>query len=156
MWFKQGISLDDFCIDVCGFHTRVQSSTCVTCKKCNNGRANSEIGYTTDCLYSFWDRQKADFCMLWLCAFSPPSINFCRSISGFPSLLLSNNSHTMHRLISFMRINHDDDDIDYKCYVKTLLRFFTKNIARERIDKRFKEFCYFGLLKLWLFKNETK
>ena len=30
-----------------------------------NGRANSEIGYTTDCFYSFWDRQKAEFCMLY-------------------------------------------------------------------------------------------
>ena len=30
-----------------------------------NGRANSEIGYTTDCLYSFRDRQKAEFCMLY-------------------------------------------------------------------------------------------
>ena len=47
-----------------------------------------------------------------------------------------------------MRIDQDDDDIDYKCYVKNLLRFFNKNIARERIDKRFKEFCYFGLLKI--------
>ena len=47
-----------------------------------------------------------------------------------------------------MRINQDDDDIDYKCYVKNLLRFFNKNIARERIDKRFEEFCYFGLLKI--------
>ena len=58
-----------------------------------------------------------------------------------------NNSHTMHRPIIFMRIYQDDDDIDYKCYVKNLLRFFIKNIARERFDKRFKEFCYLGLLK---------
>ena len=54
----------------------------------------------------------------------------------------------MHKLIIFMRINQDDDVIDYKCYVKNLLRFFNKNIAREKIDKRFKEFCYFGLLKI--------
>ena len=40
-----------------------------------------------------------------------------------------------------MRINQDDDVIDYKCYVKNLLRFFNKNIAREKIDKRFKEFA---------------
>ena len=53
-----------FCITVRRFHARVQSSTCATYEKCNNGRANSEIGYTTDCLYSFWDRQKAEFCML--------------------------------------------------------------------------------------------
>ena len=137
-----------FCITVHRFHARAQSWTCATYEKCNNGRANSEIGYTTDCLYSFWDRQKADFCMLQLCAFFPPVINFCRSISGFPSLLLSNNSHTMHRFISFMRINHDDDDIGYKCHVKNLMRFFNKNIAREKIDKRFKKFCYFGLLKI--------
>ena len=48
-----------FCITVRRFHVRVQSSTCATYEKRNNGRANSEIGYTTDCLYSFWDRQKA-------------------------------------------------------------------------------------------------
>ena len=53
-----------FCITVHCFHARVQSSNCPTYEKCNNGRANSEIGYTTDCLYSFWDRQKAEFCML--------------------------------------------------------------------------------------------
>ena len=47
-----------------------------------------------------------------------------------------------------MRINHDDEDIDYKCYVKNLLRFFNKNLARERIDKRFEEFYYFVLLKI--------
>ena len=54
-----------FCITVRRFHVRVQSSTCATCKKCNNGRANSEIVYTTDCLYSFWDMQKVEFCMLY-------------------------------------------------------------------------------------------
>ena len=43
-----------------------------------------------------------------------------------------------------MRTNQDqivDDDTDYKCYMKNMLRFFNNNIARERIDKRFKEFC---------------
>ena len=40
-----------------------------------------------------------------------------------------------------MRMNQDDDDIDYNCYVKNLLRFFNKNIARERTDKRIKESC---------------
>ena len=54
----------------------------------------------------------------------------------------------MHRFIIFMRINQDDDDIDYKFYVKNPLRFFNKNTARERIDKRFEEFYYFGLLKI--------
>ena len=54
----------------------------------------------------------------------------------------------MHRFIIFMRINQDDDDIDYKFYVKNPLKFFNKNIARERIDKRFEEFYYFGLLKI--------
>ena len=65
----------------------------------------------------------------------------------FPNLP-SNNSHTMHRFIIFMSMNQDDDDIDYKYYVKNLLRFFNKNVARERIDKRFKQFCYFGLLNI--------
>ena len=54
----------------------------------------------------------------------------------------------MHRFIIFMRINQDDDDIDSKCYVKNLLRFYSKNIARERIDKRFEKICYFELLKI--------
>ena len=45
-------------------------------------------------------------------------------------------------------MNQDDGDIDYKCYVKNLLRFFNKNIGRERIDNRFKEFCYFGLMNI--------
>ena len=49
----------------------------------------------------------------------------------------------MHRSIIFMCMNQDDDDIDYKCYVKNLLRFFNKNIASERTDKKFKEFFYF-------------
>ena len=95
MWFKQGISLGvtnfymenyaslavklllkrirdgywnklcKFWIIICRFHARVQSSTCDTNEKCNDGRANSEIVYTTDCLYSFWDRQEVEFCMLY-------------------------------------------------------------------------------------------
>ena len=73
MWFKQEIRLDDSnfnlenyysLIDV--IHARVQSSTCTTYGECNNERANSEIGYTTDCVYnSFWDRQRVEFCMLY-------------------------------------------------------------------------------------------
>ena len=47
-----------------------------------------------------------------------------------------------------MRINQDNNDIDYKCYMKNLLKFFNKSIARETIDKRFEEFLYFGLLKI--------
>ena len=39
-----------FCIAIRRFHARVQSSTY---EKYNNGRANSKIGYTTDCLYCF-------------------------------------------------------------------------------------------------------
>ena len=58
------------------------------------------------------------------------------------------NSRPMHRFIILIRISQDDDDIGYKCYVKKLLRFFNKSIARERIDKRFKGFYYFGLLKI--------
>ena len=54
-----------FCITVRRFHARVQRSICATYEKCNNSRANSEIGYTTDCLNSLWDRQKAEFCMLY-------------------------------------------------------------------------------------------
>ena len=54
----------------------------------------------------------------------------------------------MHTFIIFMCINQDDDDIDYKWYVKNLLRFFNQNILRERLDKIFEEFCYFELLKI--------
>ena len=73
-----------FCITVRRFHARVQSSICATYEKCNNSRANSEIGYTTDCLYNFWDRQKAEFCMVYYYAhFLPPVINFCRSKEKF-------------------------------------------------------------------------
>ena len=42
----------------------------------------------------------------------------------------------MNRFMIFMHTNQDDNGIDYKCYVKNLLRLFNKNIARERIDKR--------------------
>ena len=54
-----------FCITVRRFHVRVQSSTCATYEKCINGRANFEIGHTTEFLYSFWDRQKTEFCTLY-------------------------------------------------------------------------------------------
>ena len=79
--------------------------------------------------------------------FSHQSLISAAQKRSFPSLM-SNNSHTMHRFIIFMRISQDDGDIDCKCYVKNLLRFFNKHIARERIDKIFIEFCYFGLLKI--------
>ena len=101
-------------------------------------------------LKSFLDRQRVEFCVLQLCAFFPPAISSVVQGEVFPSLL-SNNSHTMHRFIFFMRTNQEqifDDYIDYKCYVKNLLRFFTNNIASERIDKKFKEFCYIRLLKI--------
>ena len=64
----------------------------------------------------------------------------------------------MHIFIIFMRTkqdqifdddNFDDDNFDnYNCYLKILLRFFNNNIAREKIDKKFKGFCYVGLLKI--------
>ena len=72
-----------FCITVRQFHARVQSSTYATYEKSNNRHGNSKIGYTNDCLYSFWDRQKAEFCLLQLCAFFPPAINFCGSKESF-------------------------------------------------------------------------
>ena len=40
----------------------------------------------------------------------------------------------MQRFIIFMRTKQNqifDDDIDYKCYVTNLLRFFNNDIARE-------------------------
>ena len=53
-----------FCVTVRRFDARVQSSIYATYKKCSNSRADSEIGHATACLYIFWDRQKAEFCML--------------------------------------------------------------------------------------------
>ena len=63
MRFKQGMSLDDLNFGMENYSSlvnvkllldaRVQNSTCATYEKCNNRRTNSEIGYTTDCLYSF-------------------------------------------------------------------------------------------------------
>ena len=55
----------------------------------------------------------------------------------------------MHRFIIFRRINQDDDEIDYKCYVKNLLRFFNNIIATKRIDKRFQE----SFLLFWIIEN---
>ena len=99
-----------FCITVRRVHARVQSSTCPTYEKSNNGRANSEIGYTTDCLYNFETGRKLNSACCNYVHFShQPLISI-----NFPSLL-RNNSHTMHRFIIFMRINLDDDDIDQKC-----------------------------------------
>ena len=137
-----------FWITVLPFPARVESSTCTNCEKCNNGRSNSEISYTTDCLYSFWDRQKAEFFILWLCAFFHQP--FCLSKEKFSQV---NRAIivTMRRFKIFIRINQDqifEDDIDYKCYVKNSLRFFNNKIAWERSDKKFKEFCCIGLLKI--------
>ena len=46
-------------------------------------------------------------------------------------------SHAIHKNQNF------DDEIDYKCCVKNLLRFLTNNKA-----KIFKEFNYTGFLKI--------
>ena len=76
---------------------------------------------------------------------------FCSSKKEVFHSLPSNNGHTMHIFIVFMGTNQDqifDDDIDYECYVKNLMRSLNSNIAREWIDKRFKEFCNIGLLKI--------
>ena len=53
-----------FCIAIRRFHARVQSPTYATYEKFSNCCVNSKIVYATDCLYSFWDRQKAEFSML--------------------------------------------------------------------------------------------
>ena len=70
----------------------------------------------------------------------PLVLSFKREV--FPSLM-SNNSHTIHRFIIFMRTNQDqifDDHIDYKCYVKNLLKFFNNNIARKGLIKDSRNF----------------
>ena len=71
-----------FCIAVRRFHARVQSSICTNYEKRNNDRANSEISFKTNCLYSFWDRRKAKFFILCP-AFS---INFYRSKEKFSQI----------------------------------------------------------------------
>ena len=96
-----------FCITVRRFHARVQSSTCATYEKCNNGRANSEIGYTTDCLYSFWDRQKAEFCMLYSFVGTIANIYLAKKKMGIVNwpiegkkLAICHNCHTQKRTYS--------------------------------------------------------
>ena len=69
-----------------------------------NGRASSEIGYTTDSLYSFWDRQKAEFCMLYSFVGTIANI-FGRkklgivnwTIEGKNNFFLPDNCHTQKR-----------------------------------------------------------
>ena len=84
------------------------------------------------------------------------------SVTQKRSFPKSTDSHVMHRFIIFVRTNQDITwhmswyDIDYKCFVKNLLRFFNNNIARGRIDKRSKKFCILDCWNTWLYKNETK
>ena len=61
------------------------------------------------------------------------------SVAQKRSFPKSNNSHTCTDLYFLWASTK---------MMKNLLIFFNKNIARERIDKRFKEFCYFRLLKI--------
>ena len=139
-----------FCITVRHFHTRDQSSTCATYEKCNNMAVltpKSVIQLTT--FISFETGRKLNSgCCNHVHFSHQPLISVTQKRSFPMSTLLSNNSHTMHRFIILKPINQDDDDIDYKCYVKNLLRFFDKNIARN--------FAILDYWKLWLFKNETK
>ena len=72
MWFKEGISLDGSNFDIEHYSSLVDVKllnffVSFVLQFAANGRANCEIGYTTDCLYSFWDRQKVEFCIL--CSF---------------------------------------------------------------------------------------
>ena len=97
-----------FCITVRRFHARVQSSICATYEKCNNSRANSEIGYTTDCLYNFWDRQKAEFCMLYSFVGTIANIYLAEKklgiancpIEAINNMFLTDNCHTQKRTYS--------------------------------------------------------
>ena len=76
MWFKERISLDDSNFDMENYSSLVDVKLLLKrildgywnkllLQFTANGGANSEIGYTTDCFNSFWDRQKAEFCMLY-------------------------------------------------------------------------------------------
>ena len=97
-----------FCITVCRFHAGIQSSICATYQKCNNGRANSEISYTTDCLYSFWDRLKAEFCMLYSFVGTIPNIYLAEKnwalltdlLKVRGNMFLPDNCHTQKRTYS--------------------------------------------------------
>ena len=96
------------CIVVRRFHARVQSSTWATYEKCNNGRATFKIGYTTNCLYSFWDRQKAEFCMLYSFVGTIANIYMAEKnwallinlLKVRSNMLLSDNCHTQKRTYS--------------------------------------------------------
>ena len=59
----------------------------------------------------------------------------------------------MHRFIIFMRINQGDDDIDYKCYFKNLLRFLKKTLQEKGLIKDSRNFAILDYWKLWLFKG---
>ena len=67
MWFKEGIILDDSNFEMENYSSLVDVKQLLTATEINffvsfalqfavNGRANFEIGYTTNWLYSFWDR----------------------------------------------------------------------------------------------------
>ena len=97
-----------FCITVRRFNARVQSSTCATYEKCNNGRANSEIVYITDCLYRFWDRQKVEFWMLYSFVGTTANIYLAEKnwalltdlLKVKNNMLLPDNCHTQKRTYS--------------------------------------------------------
>ena len=54
-----------------------------------------------------------------------------------------------------MRIDQDDDDIDYKCYEKPEAWNAMKSQEKGLI-KDSRNFAILDYWKLWLFKNETK
>ena len=132
MWFKQGISLDDwnfdmenyyslvdvkfllkkildsywnkllckFCITIRHFHARVQSSTCTTYEKCNNGHANSGIGYTTTAFIALETGRKLNsVCWILLLApFGRKNLGIVNwPIEGKSNMFLPDNCHIQKR-----------------------------------------------------------
>ena len=136
-----------FCITVRRFRARVQSSTCATYEKCNNDRR------LYDCLYSFWDRQKAEFCMLQLCAFFPPAINFCRSKDKFSQVYWEIIFTRCTDLLFLCASTKVMMTLILNAISKTCWDFLTKTLQEKGLIKDSRNFAILDYWKLWLFKG---
>ena len=143
MWFKQGISLEDSNFDMENYFSLVdvklllkkildsnwnkllwkllESKVQLAPPTKNVTTPKSVIKLTAFIAFET-GRKPSSACCNYVHFSHRPLISVAQR-EVFP-ILLSSNSHTMDRFIIFMLINQDDDGIDYKCYVKNLLRFF--------------------------------
>ena len=107
--------LSKFCIAVGLFHARVQSLTWTIYEKCIMAVLTPKsVTIQLTAFKAFKTDRKLNSVSCNFVHFSHQPLVLSLKREFFPSLL-SNNSHTMHRLIIFMRTNQDqifDDDID--------------------------------------------